>query len=143
MDTHDATKRARPMDPHSPTMIATAAGTPTLSRLTPDVLDATLNWLTSAIRGDARDAGAAIVRRLRTIVDESVPVHPSGPVQLGALPDVVGTVVTLQYPLVQLELFLSDAPSDITSAEQAELYLTFLRYHLCKLELLLRDLASA
>jgi hypothetical protein len=124
-------------------MIATAAGTPRVSRLTPDVLDATLNWLTSAIRGDARDAGAAIVRRLRAIVEESVPPHPSGPMQLGALPDIVGTVVALQYPLVQLELFLGDVGSDIASAEQAELYLTFVRFHLCKLELLLRELASA
>ena len=90
-----------------------------------------------------RDAGAAVVRRLRVLVDESVPDHPSGPLQLGALPDVIGTVVSLQYPLMQLEQFLSRMPCDIVSIEHAELYLSFTRYHLWKLEQLLRELAGA
>jgi hypothetical protein len=124
-------------------MLASARSAPSFSRLSPDVLDAICNWLTSAIRGDARDAGAAVVRRLRTIVDESVPERPSSPAELGALPEIIGTVVTLQYPLLQLEQFLGDTPSDIVGAEQAELYLSFTRYHLWKLEQLLRELARS
>jgi len=113
------------------------------SRLSPQLIDATCSWLTTAIRGDTRDAGAAVVRRLRLLVDESVPEHPNGPLQLGALPDIIGTVVSLQYPLMQLEQFLGQMPSDIVSVEHAELYLSFTRYHLWKLEQLLRELAAA
>jgi hypothetical protein len=129
----------------SPTghQIAEAVSAPAFSRLSPEVVDATCLWLTSAIHGDVRDAGAAVVRRLRAIVDTCVPRHPSSPAQLGALPDIAGTVATLQYPLMQLEQFLSGTPSDIASAEQAELYLSFVRYHLWKLEQLLREPASA
>jgi hypothetical protein len=116
---------------------------PSFTRLSPEVLDASFTWLASALRSDARAAGAAVVRRLRAIVDESLPEHPTGPAQLGALPDIAGTVVTLQYPLIQLEQYLSDAHSDIATVEQAELYLSFARYHLWKLEHLLRELATA
>lgn len=124
-------------------MLATECPAPTVNRLSPQIIDATCSWLTTAIRGETRDAGAAVVRRLRAMVDASVPEHPSGPQELGALPDIVGTVVTLQYPLSQLEQFLSNAPSDIAGADQAELYLSFTRYHLWKLDHLLRELASA
>ena len=116
---------------------------PSFTRLCPEVLDASFNWLASALQSDGRDAGAAVIRRLRAIVDDSVPEHPTGPAQLGALPDIAGTVVTLQYPLMQLGQYLSDAHSDIGSVEQAELYLSFARYHLWKLEHLLRDLSAA
>src|SRR5690349_15607821 len=92
---------------HSPS----AEPIPKFARLTPEVIEATMQGLSSAIHGDARDAAAAVLRRLRTIVDECVPAHPSGPHQLGALPDIIGTVVTLQYPLIELERFLSDEQS--------------------------------
>ena len=113
------------------------------TRLSPELLDASFNWLDSALHSDTRAAGAAVIRRLRAIVDESIPEHPTGPAQLGALPDIAGTVVTLQYPLMQLEQYLNEGQSDIGSVEQAELYLSFARYHLWKLEHLLRDLAGA
>jgi hypothetical protein len=83
------------------------------------------------------------VRRLRSYVDGCAPEHPSGPKLLGALPEILGTAVTLQYPLMQLEQFLGGEPGDIADAEQAELYLSFARYHLWKLEHLLRESASA
>lgn len=116
--------------------------TPSFTRLSPAALDATFNWLEAALGSEARAAGALFVRRLRTIVEESVPEHPSGPAQLGALPDIAGTVVTLQYPLMQLERFLTGTASDIASVEQAQMYLSFARYHLWKLEHLLRERAA-
>jgi hypothetical protein len=54
------------------------------------------------------------------------------------LPDILGTAVTLQYPMVQLESLLLGDPCDIRGPDQAEQYLSFLRYHLWKLEHLLR-----
>ena len=111
-------------------------------RLSSDLVELTLDRLASAIHGDASAAGATIIRRLRDAVDRCVPQRPTG-AGLGALPEILGTSVTLQYPLTQLEHFLSGLPSDIADASQAELYLSFVRYHLWKLEHLLRESAEA
>ena len=81
--------------------------------------------------------------RLRELIDKSVPTRFTGPAQLGALPEILGTSVTLQYPLTQLERFLRGERSDIGDAGQAELYLSFVRYHLWKLEHLIRESAHA
>ena len=110
-----------------------------IDRLSPEVLELTLDRVGVALRGTTRPTGIALVRRLRAFVDRCVPERPSGPLQLGALPEIVGTTVTLQYPLMQLERFLQGEVCDIAGPEQAELYLSFVRYHLWKLEDLLRQ----
>jgi hypothetical protein len=109
------------------------------TRLSLDLLELILDRVAAAIRGEQRDRGAAALGRLRALVDDCVPARPSGAVQLGALPEILGTVVTLQYPLMQLERFLGGQPSDIGGPAQAELHLSFVRYHLWKLEHLLRE----
>jgi hypothetical protein len=110
-------------------------------RLSPDIIDLTLERVTTAIHGQASAAGAGIIRRLRAVVDRCVPPRPSGG-ELGALPEILGTSVTLQYPLMQLERYLSGEQSDIGDRTQAELYLSFVRYHLWKLEHLIRESAA-
>ena len=109
-----------------------------LTHLSPDIVDLTLDRIAAAIHGRASTAGAAAVRRLRALVDQCVPQRPTG-AELGALPEILGTSVTLQYPLIQLEQYLSDEHSDIGDAKQAGLYLSFVRYHLWKLEHLIRE----
>lgn len=113
-----------------------------MQRLSPDLIELMLDRIASAIRREPRAAGAAVVRRLRALIDRSMPAQPTA-AKLGALPEILGTTVTLQYPLIQLEQFLSGEPSDILDADQAELYLSFVRYHLWKLEHILRELSSA
>ena len=95
-----------------------------LTHLSPDIVDLTLDRIAAAIHGRASTAGAAAVRRLRALVDQCVPQRPTG-AELGALPEILGTSVTLQYPLIQLEQYLSDEHSDIGDAKQAGLYLSF------------------
>lgn len=112
------------------------------TRLSRDLLELTLDRVADAISGEPRAHGATALRRLHALIDECVPRRASGALQLGALPEILGTVVTLQYPLMQLERFLSGEPSDVAGADQAEMYLSFLRYHLWKLEHLLRESAS-
>ena len=107
-------------------------------RLTPDIVDLTVDRVATAIHGQSPAAGAATIRRLRALVDRCLPQHPSGRA-LGALPEILGTSVTLQYPLMQLEQYLSGERSDITDTGQAELYLSFVRYHLWKLDHLIRE----
>ena len=112
-------------------------------RLAPDVTDAQLDRVAEAILGDARHIGATIIRRLRALVDACVPEQPRGAVQLGALPEILGTAVTLQYPLIELERYLTGEQSDIGDPRQAELYLSFVRHHLWKLEQLTRPSVDA
>ena len=111
----------------------------TFTRLSHDAIELTIDRIGIAIRGTTRGPGATAVRRLLAFVDACVPERPNGAVQLGALPEIMGTTVTLQYPLMQLEQFLNGEPCDIGDEERAELYLSFVRYHLWKLEHLLRE----
>ena len=122
----------------------TPAGKPgtAFTRLSRDAIELTLDRVEIAIRSATKTPGVTAVCLLRAIVDACTPEHSRGPSQLGALPEILGTAVTLQYPLMQLEQFLRAEASDIADAEQAELYLTFARYHLWKLEHLLRESAS-
>jgi hypothetical protein len=114
-----------------------------IERLSPEAVERTLDRVAGALRGTTGPGGDALIRRLRAFVDRCVPERPSGPVQLGALPEIVGTTVTLQYPLMQLERFLNGETCDIAGPEQAELYLSFVRYHLWKLEHLVRQSGRA
>jgi hypothetical protein len=113
------------------------------TRLSRDAIELTLDRVALAIRGTTRAPGANAIGRLRSFVEGCTPDRPTGPDALGALPEILGTAVTLQYPLMQLEHFLRGEPCDIADAERAELYLSFARYHLWKLEHLLRERASA
>jgi hypothetical protein len=115
----------------------------TFTHLSHDAIELTLDRVSIAIRGATKGPGATAIRRLRAFVDACVPDRPNGPTQLGALPEILGTAVTLQYPLMQLEQYLLGEPCDIGDEERAELYLSFVRYHLWKLEHLLRESASA
>src|SRR5436309_6414295 len=59
-----APRRPRPKNPQrSPTMLVASS-----TRLSPELLDASFNWLDSALHSDTRAAGAAVIRRLRAIV---------------------------------------------------------------------------
>jgi hypothetical protein len=114
-----------------------------ITRLSQDAIELTLDRVATAIRGTTQVPGAAAVGRLRSFVDRCVSDRSSGPLALGALPEILGTAVTLQYPLMQLEHYLLGEPCDIGDVTRAELYLSFARYHLWKLEHLLRERASA
>lgn len=114
-----------------------------VTRLTPDIIDLTLDRLTRAIRGTEPEVGAAAVRRLRAIIDRAVPDHSMARRPPGTLSPLVGSAVTLQYPLMELERFLNGERCDIDTPRQAQLYLSFVRHHLWKLEHLLRDSARA
>jgi len=111
--------------------------------LNQSAIDMALDALTLAINGEERSGGVHIVRRLRTLVDASVPERPSGAAQLGVLPEILGAAMTLQYPLVELERYLGGDRCDIRDPEQAALYLSFVRQHLWRLERLIRRLADA
>ena len=111
-------------------------------RLSPDIIDLTLERVAVAIHSPVRGSGAAALRRLRITIDRCSPQGANG-IASAALPDILGTTVTLQYPLTQLELYLSGEHSDIGDANQAEMYLSFVRYHLWKLEHLLRESVPA
>jgi hypothetical protein len=111
--------------------------------LNQSAIDMALNRLTLAINGEERSGGVQIVQRLRTLVDASVPERPNGAVQLGVLPEILGAVITLQYPLAELERYLGGDRCDIRDPEQAALYLSFVRHHLWRLEQLIRHLADA
>jgi hypothetical protein len=125
------------------TRVATDEWSSTHPRLAPDTVDLILDRLSAAARGERQSQAVADVRWSRTLIEDCVPHHPTGPTQLGALPKILGMVVTLQYPLMQLELFFGGQRSDITRADQAELYISFIRYHLWKLEQLLRESTRA
>ena len=125
-------------------MITGLAGddSPVVPRLSADIVDVTLERVSGGLRGSQRRTAAVALRNLRGIVDRCVALPPSQ-YAANALPEILGTAVTLQYPLTQLELFLSDGSSDITGADEAEHFLSFIRYHLWKLEHLLRESAVA
>jgi hypothetical protein len=106
-------------------------------------IDTELDRLTLAINGEGPSGGVDIVRRLRTLVDACVPERPNGGAQLGALPEILGAAITLQYPLVELERYLVGDRCDIGDPEQAALYLAFVRHHLWRLGQLIRHLADA
>lgn len=115
---------------------------PVVPRLTGDIVDVTLDRIESGLRGFQRHSGADALRNLRSIVERCLVLPPSR-YAANALPEILGTAVTLQYPLEQLEHFMSGDASDIADLEQAEHYLSFIRYHLWKLEHLLREWADA
>lgn len=125
-------------------MITGLAGddSPVVPRLSTDIVDVALERVAGALRGSQRGTAAATLRNLRAIVDRCVALPPSQ-YAANALTEILGTAVTLQYPLMQLELFLSDGSSDIAATEEAEHFLSFIRYHLWKLEHLLRECAAA
>jgi hypothetical protein len=114
-----------------------------ITRLSHDAIELTLDRVATAIRGTIRPPGTSAISRLRSFVDRCAAERPSGASALGALPDILGTAVTLQYPLMQLEHYLRGEPCDIGDGARAELYLSFTRYHLWKLEHLLRERTSA
>ena len=110
-------------------------------RLSGDIVDLTLDRVESGLRGFQRNSGADALRNLRSIVERCLVLPPSQ-FAANALPEILGTAATLQYPLTQLERFMSSEASDIADLEQAEHYLSFTRYHLWKLEHLLRECAA-
>lgn len=113
-----------------------------IKRLSHDAIELTLDRVATAIRSATKAPGAIAIGRLRVFVD-SCADRTTGPAPLGASPEILGTAVTLQYPLMQLEQFLRGEDCDIGDVARAELYLSFARYHLWKLEHLLRERASA
>lgn len=116
---------------------------PVIERLSHDAIELTLDRVATAIRSTARGPGVSAIGRLRSVVDRCTVDRASGAAALGSLPEILGTAVTLQYPLVQLEQYLRGEPCDIADQARAELYLSFVRYHLWKLEQLLRQRATA
>jgi hypothetical protein len=111
--------------------------------LSPHATDAVLDGIAGEIERAPTAHGAMIVRRLHDLVDACAPARPTGGAQLGALPEILGTVVTLQYPLEQLERFLSGNPSDIADRDRAAIFLSFVRFHVWKLQHSIRGLNTS
>jgi hypothetical protein len=108
-------------------------------KLSPDVIDPALAVLAREIRYSPSVPGVLMVQRLRRLVAECAPARPLAAPQLGVLPEILGSIVTLKYPLEQLEHFLSGDRCDIDGEERASVYLAFVRFHLWKLERLMRE----
>jgi len=114
-----------------------------MARLTPDAVDMALHRLDEAIGGHGRARGATIIRQLRALVEACVAARPNDAVRQGNVPAIVGTAVTLQYPLDELERYLTGDACDIAGADEAALYLSFVRQHLWRLQQLIRHSADA
>lgn len=114
-----------------------------MAGLTPDTVDMALHRLDEAIGGQGRARGATLVRRLRALVDACVAARPNEAAPLGDLPAILGTAVTLQYPLIELERYLIGDPCDIAGPDEAAVYLSFVRQHLWRLAQLIRHSADA
>jgi hypothetical protein len=114
-----------------------------MARLTSDTVDMALHRLSEAIDGHGRARGATVVRRLRALVDGCVPARPNDAARFGELPAILGTAVALQYPLMELERYLTGEPCDIADRERAAVYLSFVRHHLWRLEQLIRQSVDA
>jgi len=114
-----------------------------MARLTPDTVDMALHRLAAAIDGPGRARGATLVRHLRALVDACVASRPHEAARLADLPAILGTAATLQYPLIELERYLTGDACDITDRDQAALYLSFVRQHLWRLAQLIRHSVDA
>ena len=115
-----------------------------LARLTPDTVDMALHRLNEAIGGGNQNRMSAVtlVRRLRTLVDACIPVLADEAARSGELPAILGTAITLRYPLMELERYLGGLECDIGDAAEAAHYLSFVRHHLWRLERLIRHSAD-